>query len=66
MATNISNKVMIRKTVLPLFLDCFQILFIVAGNEDMREISKEFERPDPITDFVVSCHERHRLMLWPL
>ena len=32
------------------------ILFILAGNEDMHEISDEFElRPDLTTDYGVSC-----------
>ena len=32
------------------------ILFILAGNEDLHEISNEFElRPDRTTDYGVSC-----------
>ena len=52
-----TDRVMMEKTVLPLFLGCFYpILFILAGNDDMHESSKEFEiRPDPITDCGVSC-----------
>ena len=56
--------------MLSLFLDCFypkivlpffsailnQIFFILAGNDDMRESSKECEiRPDQTTDCGVSC-----------
>ena len=43
--------------VSPLFLGSFYpILFILAGNEDMHEISKEFEiTPDPATSCGVSC-----------
>ena len=34
----------------------YPILFILAGNDDMRESSEEFEiRPDPTTDYRVSC-----------
>ena len=33
-----------------------QILFILAGNEDMHKSLDEFEfRPDPTTDYGVSC-----------
>ena len=33
-----------------------QILFILAGNDNMHESLDEFEiRPDPITDHRVSC-----------
>ena len=40
------------------FLSVFHpILFILTGNDDMHESSKEFEiRPDPTTDCRVSCH----------
>ena len=57
MATDSSHTVIIGETVLPLFLGCFKSdLFILAGNKDMREISKEFEvRPDPTPDCGVSC-----------
>ena len=49
--------IMERKTVLPLFLGCFYlILFILAGNDDMRESSDEFEiGPDLTTDCGVIC-----------
>ena len=47
-----TDRVIMKKTVLPLFLGCFyRILFILAGNDDMHESSEEFEiRPDPTTD----------------
>ena len=50
-------RVIIKKTVLPLFLGCFYpILFILAGNDDIHESSEGFEiRPDPTTDCGVSC-----------
>ena len=33
-----------------------QILFILAGNDDMHWSSEEFEiQPYPTTDFLVSC-----------
>ena len=53
-----TDRVIIEKTVLPLFLGCFfyPILFILAGNDDMHERSKESEfLPDPTTDCGVSC-----------
>ena len=48
--------IMEKKTVLPLFLGCFYfILFILAGNDDMHESSKEFEIwPDLTTACGVS------------
>ena len=57
MATDSSHRVIIGKTVLPLFLGCFSPdLFILAGKEDMHESWDEFEvRPDPTTDCGVSC-----------
>ena len=44
-----TDRVIMEKTVLPLFLGCFYpILFILAGNDDMHESSVEFEfLPDP-------------------
>ena len=51
-------RVIMEKTVLPLFLSCFfyPILFILAGNDDMHESSEEFEtRSDLTTDCGVSC-----------
>ena len=52
-----TDRVIMEKTVLPLFLGCFYpILFILAGNDGMPEISEEFEiRPDLTTDCGVSC-----------
>ena len=52
-----TDRVIMEKTVLPLFLGCFYpILFILAGNDDMHESSEEFEiQPDPTTDCGVSC-----------
>ena len=53
-----TDRVIMEKTVLPLFLSCFfhPILFILAGNDDMHESSEEFEtRPDLTTDCGVSC-----------
>ena len=46
-----------EKRCLHLFWVVFDpILFILAGNEDMYKISDEFEfRPDPTTDYGVSC-----------
>ena len=51
------HRLIMGKTVLPLFLSCFYpIPFILTGNDDMHESSKEFEiRPDPTTDCGVSC-----------
>ena len=44
MATDSSHMVIMEKTVLSLFLDCFSSdLFILAGNEDTHESSEEFE-----------------------
>ena len=45
------------KTAFSLFIDFFHpILFVLAGNEVMHEISVEFEiRPDLIIDCVVGC-----------
>ena len=52
-----TDRVIMEKTVLPLFLGCFYpILFILAGNKDMHERSEEFEiRPYPTIDCGVSC-----------
>ena len=52
-----TDRVIIEKTMLPLFLGCFYpILFILADTDDMHESSEEFEiRPDPTTDCGVSC-----------
>ena len=47
MATDSSQRVIMGKTVLPLFLSCFHpilfILFILAGNKNMHGSSEEFE-----------------------
>ena len=52
-----TNRVLMEKTVSPIFLGCFYpILFILAGNDDMHESSEEFEfLPDPTNDCGVSC-----------
>ena len=52
-----TDRVIMEKTVLPLFLGCFYpILFILAGDIDMHESSEEFEfLPDPTTDCEVRC-----------
>ena len=52
-----TDRVIMEKTVLPLFLGCFyRILFILAGNDDMHASSEEFKIwPDPTTDCGVSC-----------
>ena len=57
MATDSFHRVIMGKTVFR-FLKCFDpILFILAGNKELHKSSKEFEiRPDPTTDFGVSCH----------
>ena len=53
MATDSSHRVIMAKTVSPLFLGCFdRILFILAGNDDIHK----FEiRPDPTTNYGISC-----------
>ena len=57
MATDSSYRVIMEKTVLPLFLSCLSsILFILADNDDMHGSSEKFEiQPDPTTDCGVSC-----------
>ena len=49
--------VIMEKNGVDIFLGCFYpILFILAGNDDMHESSKDFEiRPDPTTDCGISC-----------
>ena len=57
-ATDTSHRVIMGKTVSPLFFSFIfhPILFILAGNNGMHEISDEFEiQPDPITDCGVNC-----------
>ena len=57
MATESSHRVIMVKTVSPLFLCCFHpFLFILAGNKDMNESLDKFEfRLDWTTDCGVSC-----------
>ena len=57
MATDSSYRVIMEKTVLPLFSAVFHpILFILAGNDDMHGSSEELEiQPDPTTNCGVSC-----------
>ena len=52
-----TDRILIEKTVLPLFSAVlYQILFVLAGNDDMHESWEECEiRPDPTTDCGVSC-----------
>ena len=53
----VTERVLMGKTVSPLFLHVFHpFLFILAGDDDMHESSEEFEfRPDWTTDCGVSC-----------
>ena len=57
MATESSHRVIMEKTVSPLFLAVSHpILLILAGNDDMHESSDEFEFwLDWTTDCGVSC-----------
>ena len=57
MATDSSHRVIMEKTLLPLFSAVFHpILFILAGNDDMHRSSAEFEiQPDRTIDCAVSC-----------
>ena len=57
MARESSHRVIMEKTVSPLFLSCYYpILFILAGTDDMHESSDELEfRPARTTDCGVSC-----------
>ena len=57
MATDSSHRVIMGKTASSRFLKCFdQILFILAGNDDMNESLDEFEIwLDLTTDYGVSC-----------
>ena len=53
MATDSSHRVIMEKTVLPLFFSAVfhPILFILAGNDDMHKSLEEFEiQPDQTTD----------------
>ena len=58
MATDISYRVIMEKTVLPLFLSCFSsdpFYIILAGKDDIHGSSEDFEiQPDPTTDCGVS------------
>ena len=56
-ATESFRRVIMEKTVSPLFLGCFSSdPFILAGNDDMHESSNEFEfRTARTTDCGVSC-----------
>ena len=57
MATDSSHRVIMGKTASSRFLDCFdQILFILAGNDDMHTSLDEFVIwPDSTTDYRDSC-----------
>ena len=57
MATESSHRVLMEKTVSPLFSAVFlPILFILAANDDMHDSSDKFEfRPARTTDCGVSC-----------
>ena len=57
MATDSSHRVIMGKRHHHVFLNAFdQILFILAGNDDMHESFDEFEIwPDSTTDYGVSC-----------
>ena len=62
-----TDKVIMEKTMLPLFLGCFYMIrLILTGNDDVHKSSEEFEiRLDPTTDCCVSCPLKnpHRLIL---
>ena len=51
------HRLIMGKTVSPLFLSCFdRIVFILSGNDDIHKSSDEFEiRPDLTRDYRVSC-----------
>ena len=57
MATDSSHRVIMGKTASSSFLSRFnRILFILAGNDDIRENLDEFEvRQNSVTDYGVSC-----------
>ena len=50
-------RLIMGKTVLPLFLSCFdQIIFILAVKDDIHKSLAEFKiRPDPLPDHRVTC-----------
>ena len=55
---NTPHRLVIKKTVIPLFLGCFfyLILLILAGNEEIIKSLNEFETwPDLTTYYGVSC-----------
>ena len=53
----VTDRVMMEKTMSPLFLSCFSsIPFHIAGKDDMHENSEEFKvRPDWTIDCGGSC-----------
>ena len=57
LATDSNHRVIMGKTVLPLFSAVFHpIILVHAGNNDMHKGSQELEiRRDPIPDCGVSC-----------
>ena len=57
MATEISNRLIMEKTVLPLFLSCFSSdPFYTCRYDDMHGSSEKFEiQPDRTTDCGVCC-----------
>ena len=57
MATDSSHRVIMGKTASSSFPECFdQVLFILAGNDNMHESLDVFEIwPDSTTDYGVSC-----------
>ena len=57
MATDSSHRVIMGKTASSYFLNALdQILFILAGKDDMHESLDEFKIcPDSTTDYGVSC-----------
>ena len=52
-----TDRVIMEKTMLPLFLGCFYPnILILVGNDGIHESLEEFEiRLDPIKDHRVSC-----------
>ena len=57
MTTNSSHMVIMGKTVLSCFIDCFdRLLFILAGDDDIHKSLDELEIwPDLTMDYGVSC-----------
>ena len=61
MATYTSHRVIMGKTVLPLFLSCFSSDHFILGNKDMHESLEEFEVwSDPTTVYGVSLSVRKK------